>query len=81
MKAERKWWIKVSMPALGILSAVGLFRIAGILPFASIAAWVIFLVCAFGLERIYGVLFDVVAAIVDAKRRQLERRRGAARSA
>jgi uncharacterized membrane protein SirB2 len=77
MKAERQRWIKIGVPALSILSAVGLFRMAGILPFASIAAWVIFLICAFGLERMYGILVDIVAAIVDAKSRQAARRRRA----
>jgi hypothetical protein len=75
MTSERKWWIKVGVPALAILSTLGLFKTAGILPFASIAAWVIFLVCAFGLERMYGILVDIVAAIVDAKSRQLARGR------
>jgi hypothetical protein len=78
MKAESKWWVKVGVPALAILSAVGLFRIAGILPFASVAAWVVFLICAFGLERMFAILVDLVAVIVNAKSRQLARRRRAA---
>jgi hypothetical protein len=77
MKSERKWWYRVGTPALGILSAFGLFKAAGILPFASIAAWMIFLICAYGLERLSGFLFDVIATIVDAKSRQLARRRRA----
>ena len=42
---ERIRWIKAGISAVAILSTVGLFKVAGILPTtsASIAAWLIFL--------------------------------------
>ncbi len=80
MNIERKQWFKVGMSALAILSATGLFEIAGMLPrvFDSVAAWAIFLFCVFGLKGMYEILFAIGASIVDAKSRQPARRRRAA---
>jgi hypothetical protein len=56
---------------LTIVSAAGLFTAAGMPNFASasVAQWVVFAVCVYGLGRIFEIIFDVVVAIVDAKRR------------
>lgn len=76
------WWYRLGTLILTIVSIVGLFKAARIQPLtgpsASLASWVIFCVCAYGFQQIYEVLFDLIAAIVDGKRRSLERRRGAA---
>jgi hypothetical protein len=80
MNKERQWWHRLGTLILTIVSAVALFTAAG-MPnpaSASIAQWVIFTVCVYGLGQIYEIIFDVVAAIVDIKRRQLRRGRGAA---
>jgi hypothetical protein len=81
MNFEREWWYRLAMPTLMGASAVGLFKAAGIRPLsgpsASIASWVIFCVCVYGLQQMYQVIFDVVANIVDAKRRQIQRTREA----
>jgi hypothetical protein len=78
MKPERQWWHRLGTLTLTIVSAVGLFKAAGFLDLraAPLASWVIFFVCVYGLGQIYDVIFDIVVAIVDAKRRQLARRRG-----
>jgi len=79
MKPEREWWYRIGTLILPIVSVVWLFKAAGMLPSTSgpVAAWVILGVCTYGLGQIWEIIFDVIAAIVDAKRRQLERRRGA----
>jgi hypothetical protein len=50
------------------VSAVLLFKAAGMQPLtgpsASVASWVIFCVCAYGLQKIYEALFDIVAGMV-----------------
>jgi hypothetical protein len=79
MTFERIRWIKAGISGVAILSTVGLFKVAGILPTtsSSIATWLIFLFCMIGLRQIYEVLLDLIAVIVDAKSRQLARRRRA----
>jgi hypothetical protein len=79
MKPERQWWHRLGTMTLTVVSAVGLFKAAGFLDLsgAPLASWVIFFVCVYGLGQIYEIIFDIVAAIVDAKRRQLARRRAA----
>lgn len=65
------WWYQAGTLILTIVSAVGLFTAAGMpnLASASVAQWVVFAVCVYGLGRIFEIIFDVVVAIVDAKRR------------
>jgi hypothetical protein len=79
MAVERRQWFRFSMSALAILSATGLFQVAGMLPrvFDSVAALAIFLFCVFGLEGVYEIIFALGAIMVDAKTPQLERRRRA----
>jgi hypothetical protein len=71
MNKERQWWHKLGTLILTIVSAVGLFKAAGIPnpASASIAQWVVCTVCVYGLGQIYEVIFDAIAAIA--------RRRGA----
>jgi hypothetical protein len=73
MNVEREWWHRLGTLTLTIVSAVYLFKAAGIKPLtgptASIVSWVIFCVCAYGLQNIYDVLFDFATAIVKRRRR------------
>lgn len=73
MNVEREWWHRLGAFTLTIVSAVYLFKAAGIKPLtgpsASIASWVIFCVCAYGLQNIYDVLFDFVTAFVKRRPR------------
>jgi hypothetical protein len=74
-------WAVVFMAAAGkfeastIASAVGLIKAAGIRPLTrpstSIATWVSFCVCAYGLQQLYEILFDLIATIEAGKRRSL----------
>jgi len=80
MNKERPWWHRIGTLTLTIVSVVGLFKAGGFpgLRSASIADWVIFAVCTYGVGQIYDILFDIIAVILDAKSRQLARRRRAA---
>lgn len=82
MNKERPWWHRLGTLILPIISAVPLFKAAGMLPSSSgpLAAWVILGVCTYGLLQMYTVIFDLIAGIVDAKSRRRERRQGTAGS-
>jgi hypothetical protein len=79
MNKERLWWHRLGTLTLPVVSVYWLFKAAGMLHSISapLAFWVILGVCTYGLGQIFEIIFDIIAAIVDAKTRQLERRRRA----
>jgi hypothetical protein len=81
MNKERPWWHRLGTLIFTVVTAVVLFKATGVpnLASAPVSQWVICAVCGYGLGQIYDVLFDVVAAIVDAKSRQHARTRQAVR--
>jgi hypothetical protein len=83
MNKERPWWYRLGTLIIPIVCVPWLFKAAGMQPSPSspLAAWVILTVCCYGVWQICEVIFDVIATIVNAKQRQLERRRQAVRGA
>jgi hypothetical protein len=72
VNAKDKWWYRLGTLTLTVGSAVVLFKAAGIQPLtgpaASVASWVIFLVCTFGLAQIFEIIFASVVSLVERRR-------------
>jgi hypothetical protein len=72
VNVKDKWWYRLGTLTLTVGSAVELFKAAGIRPLtgpsASVASWVIFLVCTYGLAQIFEIIFAFVVSMVERSR-------------
>ena len=72
MNFKDTWWYRLGTLTLIVGSSVELCKVAGIRPLAgpsaSVASWVIFLVCTYGLAQMYEFIFAFVASIVERRR-------------